>query len=65
MSFHFKTQLAGAVEYSDCTFAEGQDPLSNECPEYDIKQSDGVAPALGLLEKVCNLTKIYLFIYAV
>ena len=35
-------QLAGAIEYTDCTSAEGQDPQpTNECPGYDIKQSDG------------------------
>ena len=30
--------LAGAVEYTDC--------ISNECPEYDIKQSDVEAPVM-------------------
>ncbi len=35
-------QSAGAVEYTDCTSAEGQDP-PNECPGYDTKQSDGGA----------------------
>ena len=34
-------QSAGAVEYTDCTSAEGVRPPPNECPGYDIKQSDG------------------------
>ena len=35
-------QSAGAVEYTDCTSAEGEDSsLPNECPGYDTKQSDG------------------------
>ena len=34
----------GAVEYTDCFTAEGQDP--NECPGYDIKQSDSEVPVL-------------------
>ena len=34
-------QSAGAVEYTDCTSAEGYDPQPNECPGYDTKQSDG------------------------
>ena len=32
--------MAGAVEYTDCTSAEGYDS-PNECPVYDAKQSDG------------------------
>ena len=41
-------QLAGAVEYTDCTSAEGEDP-TNECPGYDTQQSDGEVPGiLGL-----------------
>ena len=40
-------QSAGAVEYTDCTSAEGYDPpLSNECPVYDNKQSDGEVPVM-------------------
>ena len=39
-------QSAGAVEYTDCTSAEGQDPTPNECPGYDTKQSDGEVPAV-------------------
>ena len=42
-------QSAGAVEYTDCTSAEGSDPLPNECPGYDTKQSNGdVLVMLGL-----------------
>ena len=37
--------LAGAVEYTDCTSAEGQDP-TNEYPVYDTKQSDGEVPVM-------------------
>ena len=29
-------QSVGAVEYTDCTSTEGQDP-TNECPKYDTK----------------------------
>ena len=40
-------QSARAVEYTDCTSAEGYPP--NECPGYDTKQSDGEVPVmLGL-----------------
>ena len=39
-------QSTGAVEYTDCTFAEGEDPPPNECPRYDTKQSDGEAPVM-------------------
>ena len=38
---------AGAVEYTDCSSAEGSPP--NESPAYDTKQSDGEVPVmLGL-----------------
>ena len=37
-------QLTGAVEYTDCLFAEGK--FSNECPENDTNQSDGEAPVM-------------------
>ena len=33
-----------AVEYTDCFSAEGWDSPPNECPSYDIKQSDSVKP---------------------
>ena len=34
----------GVVEYTDCIFAEGEDPSApNKCPGYDTKQSDGEA----------------------
>ena len=39
-------QSAGAVEYTDCTSAEGVRPSPNECPGYDPKQSDGEVPAV-------------------
>ena len=39
--------LAGAVEYTDCISVERQDP-HNKCPGYDIKPSDGEAPALEI-----------------
>ena len=42
--FIYLAQSAGAVEYTDCTSAEGT-PL-NECPAYDIKQSDGEVPVM-------------------
>ena len=34
--------LAGAVEYTDCISAD----TANECPTYDIKQSDGEASVM-------------------
>ena len=40
-------QLAGAVEYTDCTFAEeARPPSPHECPGYDTKQSDGEVPVM-------------------
>ena len=36
----------GTVEYTDCVTAEGVRHPSNECPEHDIKQSDGEAPVM-------------------
>ena len=44
LKFQF-AQLAGAVEYTDFTSAEGQ-YSANECPGYDTKQSDGKVPAV-------------------
>ena len=42
-------QLAGAVEYTDCTSAEGVSPPPSECPRYDTEQSDSEVPVmLGL-----------------
>ena len=38
-------QSAGAVEYTDCIFAQGYPPPSKS-PDYDIKQSDGEAPIM-------------------
>ena len=46
MIYSFIAQSAGAVEYTDCTFAEGQDPAPNECPGYDTRQSDGEVPVI-------------------
>ena len=44
---HIFAQLAGAVEYINCTSAEGYNPPPpNECPEYDTKQSDGEVPVM-------------------
>ena len=34
-------QSAGAVEYINYISVEDLDPSPNECPLYDIKQSDG------------------------
>ena len=38
-------QLAGAVEYTKCIPVEGDDS-PNECPVYDIKESDGEASVM-------------------
>ena len=37
--------MAGAEEYTNCISAEGSDSPPNKFPEYDIKPSDGEAPA--------------------
>ena len=40
-------QLAGTVEYTNCTSVEGLDPPpSNEYPAYDAKHSDGEFPVM-------------------
>ena len=44
-AFYSIVQLAGAVEYIDCFFAEGVPP-PRECPVYDTKQSDGEVPVM-------------------
>ena len=42
-NIHYQIALsAGAIEYTDCFSADGQDPL-NECPGYNSKQSDDEA----------------------
>ena len=38
-------QSAGALEYTDCTSAEGQD-RSNDGPWYDTQQSNGEIPVM-------------------
>ena len=38
-------QSAGAVEYTDCIFADGYDS-PNECPRYDTKLSDDGTPVM-------------------
>ena len=38
-------QSAGAVEYTGCFSAEGEEPPT-KCPGYDTKQSDGEVPAM-------------------
>ena len=40
------SQFAGAVEYTDCTSAEGWNPSPHECPGYDTKQSYGEVPMM-------------------
>ena len=43
------TQLAGAIEYTNCFSAEWYNhpsPPRHECPGYDTKQSDGEVPAM-------------------
>ena len=40
MSDQLTAQSAGAVEDTNCISAEGYDS-PNQCPRYDIKQSDG------------------------
>ena len=38
-------ELAWAVEYTDCIYAEGYE-TPNECPGYEIKKSEGKAPVM-------------------
>ena len=51
-NYHETHLSAGAVEYTDCISAERKDPSPNECPGYDIKQSDGGVPVLELWGKM-------------
>ena len=39
-------QLVGAIEYTDCTSAEGSYTPPDECPGYDTKQPDGEVPVM-------------------
>ena len=41
----YATCLAGTVEYTDCTSAEGLDP-SQRVAWYDTKKSDGEVPVM-------------------
>ena len=50
-------QLSGAVEYTDCTSAEGWD-LLNEYPGYDTKQSDSKVPGMLELWGMRNTTSL-------
>ena len=36
-NYKYVAQLAGAVEYTNCTSAEGEDPPTDESPGYDTK----------------------------
>ena len=36
----------GAVKYTDCASAKGQDPTPNSCPVHGTKQSDGEVPVM-------------------
>ena len=40
------SQLVVAVEYTDCISVERLDPTPSECPGYDTKQYDDVAPVM-------------------
>ena len=43
--FYISAQLAGAVVYSDASLLRGN-PLSNKCPRYNSKHSNGEAPVM-------------------
>ena len=45
LSLEMLAKLSGAVEYTNCLSAEEYD-LPNDCPGYDIKQSDGKVPVM-------------------
>ena len=51
-------QLAGAVEPTDCNPAKGKN-LDSECPVYDTKQSDGVAPVMQRTTSMISQCPIY------
>ena len=44
--FTLISQSVGAVEYTDCIYAEGVRDPPNECPGYVTKQSDGEFPVI-------------------
>ena len=44
--YKWNAQSTRAVEYTDYTSTEGQDPPPYECPRYDTKQSDGEDPVM-------------------
>ena len=50
-NIHYFAQSAGAVEYTDCTSADGLDS-PNGCPAYDTKQSDSEVPVMLVLSRV-------------
>ena len=52
-----QTQSAGTVEYTDCISAERYDSL-NECPRYDIKQSDVEAPVMMQFRVMPNCSSL-------
>ena len=56
-----KTALsAGAVEYTDCIFAEGGKPPLKKCPGYDAKTSDGEACYILVAVVIIRRKRIYL-----
>ena len=51
ISLKYLAKSAGAAEYTNCISAEGKDS-SNECPQYNTKQSDGQDPVMLELWRV-------------
>ena len=51
-------QSAGGVEHSNSFSAEGKDPLRNEYPGYETKQSDGEVPVMVELWGVHSTSSI-------
>ena len=57
LTYECIVELAGAVEYIDCIFTEGQD-ITYKCPWYDIKQSDGEVPVMLGLWRMWSTTSL-------
>ena len=54
-------QSAGAVEYTECISAEGENPPHHNGPGFDTKQCDGEAPVMLGLWKIRSNSSLPLF----
>ena len=55
-----QNMTSGAGEYTNSIFAEGKTPSQNECPVYDIKQSDGEASVMLELWEMQSISSLSL-----